>query len=289
MPFISPIDEVIRQRHSCRTYTKTPISSEQVTRLADFAEMLKVGIFGTSLRFALAVATEQDQKSLKGLGTYGLIKNPVGFIIGAAGPGVKNLEDFGYAMESIILYATRLGLGSCWLGGNFTKSSFSRKIETTEEEIVPAVAAIGYAAKDGLYRDWLRRQAKSHTRRPWEELFFYNNLRNPLSEQSEGAYAKPLEMVRLAPSAHNYQPWRVVRDGPLFHFFLQRTRGYGPGSATFILFSMADLQRIEMGISMCHFQLTADELGLKGRWEMKEPAILGPGDMVEYVSTWVCE
>jgi len=41
--------------------------------------------------------------------------------------GDKNLEDFGYLMEEAILFATGLGLGTCWLGGSFTKSGLPKR------------------------------------------------------------------------------------------------------------------------------------------------------------------
>ena len=299
LPFNNPVTEIIRQRYSCRAYSKTPIAPEQAWQLEAFAESITNGPLGTSLRFELVAATEHDRNALRGLGTYGLIKDPVGFIIGAAGEGGKNLEDFGYGMEAIILCATSIGLGTCWLGGNFTKSSFSKKIRATREEIVPAVASIGYAAENSRARDRLRQMARSDTRLPWEALFFRSSSRStlrstqsesaaaPLDEASAGAYAAPLEMLRLAPSSRNTQPWRVIQDGACYHFYLQRTRGYGPGSLASILLGIADLQRTDIGIAMCHFELTAREIGLEGTWEVHEPAIRKPGDTIEYVVTWI--
>ena len=95
--------------------------------------------------------------------------------------------------------------------------------------------------------------------------------------------------MRLAPSASNHQPWRVVEDGDCFHFYLQRTQGYGRGSPAFVLFGVADLQRVDIGIAMCHFELAARELGLEGQWEAHDPALQKPDDTMEYVVTWVGE
>lgn len=140
-----------------------------------------------------------------------------------------------YGMEAIILHATSLGLGTCWLGGNFTKSSFARKIRAAREEIVPAVTATGYAVEGIRTRDWQRRVVKSDRRQPWERLFFRSGAQGesaelPLSQEDAGAYVHPLETVRLAPSSHNAQPWRVVLDSGCYHFCLKRTGLYGPGT-----------------------------------------------------------
>ncbi len=289
--FNRPVTELIRQRYSCRAYDRTPIAAEQARQLAAFAETVTSGPLGASLRFKLAVAHDQDPKALRGLGTYGLIRNPAGFIIGAAGQGEKRLEDFGYGMEAVVLYATSLGLGTCWLGGNFTKSSFAAKIGAAGDEIVPAVASIGYPVEGIRTRDPLRRAAKSDKRLPWEALFFRSSYGDPLAEEEAGAYAVPLAMLRLAPSASNRQPWRVVRndalsDGACYHFYLQRTPGYGRGTLAFALLGLADLQRVDVGIAMCHFELVARESGLEGRWVVDEPDMPILGETTEYVVTW---
>lgn len=286
LPLNGPVTEIIRQRYSSRAYASAPLAPEQAGLLALHAEAVKAGPLGTPLRFTLVAAAEGDSRALRGLGTYGLIKNPAGFIIGTAGQGERNLEDFGYGMEAIVLNATGLGLGTCWLGGNFTRSSFARRIGATGAEIVPAVASVGYAAENNRARDRLRRMARSDTRLPWEALFFRAGSDAPLDAAVAGPYAGPLEMLRLAPSASNRQPWRVVQDGACYHFYLRRSRGYGPGSPAFALLNIADLQRVDMGIAMCHFELTARELGLAGHWVVHEPALAAPLDTGEYVATW---
>ena len=287
--FNNPVSEVISQRYSCRAYDKKPIAGEEAQQLAAFIKTIKAGPLGTPLRFELALALAHDPNALRGLGTYGLIKDPAGFVIGAVGGGEKRLEDFGYGLEAIVLCATDLGLASCWLGGNFTKSSFSRKIKVSKVEIVPAVASIGYPVEGMRARDPLRRKVKSDLRLAWEALFFRANFGTPLPQEAAGVYASPLAMLRLAPSSHNYQPWRVVQDGARYHFYLQRTPGVGPGTLMFILLGAADLQRLEIGIAMCHFDLTAREMGLAGKWIVSEPALQQPVGAVEYVATWVSE
>lgn len=101
-----------------------------------------------------------------------------------------------------------------------------------------------------------------------------------------GDYAIPLEMARLAPSASNKQPWRVVKDGSRWHFYLQRTSGYQ--ERRLVKFStVADLQRIDMGIAMCHFDLSARELGLQGHWKVDEPKIDKPDELTDYIASWL--
>jgi len=288
MIYTKSIIEIITQRFSCRSYLEHPIDDERRRRLADFASLMKRGPFGNLARFELVANDGQDGHALRKLGTYGFIKGATGFIVGALRPGERNLEDFGYLMESILLYATDIGLGTCWLGGTFTKSSFAEKISVCENELVPAVASVGYIAKRPRRVDALiRRGATADRRLPWEQLFFDTRLGAPLRRDAAGDYAAPLEMVRLAPSASNKQPWRIVNNGSAWHFYLQRTPGYRERRLV-RLFTVADLQRIDMGIAMSHFELAACELGLHGRWT-SEGACAEQCEGVEYTVSWVTE
>jgi hypothetical protein len=282
-----PITEVIRQRFSCRAYGTEPIGAELQRQLQDFMRPLRAGPLGSPARFELVAATEQDRQSLKGLGTYGFIQGATGFVVGAAGPGDKNLEDYGYLLEGIVLRATDLGLGTCWLGGTFTKSSFAKKISAQPGELLPAVASVGYIERPEAVRDTLFRQRLGANHRlPWTSQFFNEQFGSALAPETAGAYAAPLEMARLAPSASNRQPWRVVKAGPLWHFYLQRSPGYRQGFLSRLM-KVDDIQRVDMGIAMCHFQLAADQAGLGGRWVLANPGLPLPYELTEYTVTWV--
>lgn len=284
MRFSRSVMEIIQERYSCRRYLKTSIDAKKLDDLADFITANSNGPFGSSIRFELIAATKTDSKALRGLGTYGFIKNPTGFIIGAMGEGKKNLEDFGYAMEHIILFATDIGLGTCWLGGSFTKSRFAKKIAAGKNETVPAVASVGHIA-EGSDKDPIRQRIEGDRRYAWEKLFFNQVFGTPLSHEEAGGYATPLEMVRLGPSASNKQPWRIVKGDDSWHFYIQRTPGY-QNNWTAKLLNVADMQRLDAGIAMCHFELAANELDLAGKWKVEEPPIAKPDEQLEYIASW---
>jgi nitroreductase len=281
------LQETIRERYSVRSYREEPITGETQARLLASLAALEHGPLGSKIRLGLIAATREDRAALRGLGTYGFIKNPAGFITGAVEAADHAMEDFGYMMEQAVLEATALGLGTCWLGGSFTKSSFAEKTGRRTNEIIPAVVATGYARSDAQARDWLRRGARADTRLPWESMFFDGSFRQPLASSAQASgYAPALEMVRLAPSASNKQPWRILKDGSRWHFYCQRTPGYGLGSWYFSLLRLADLQRLDVGIAMCHFALTAQELGLPGAWAVADPGLEILDDNTLYIATW---
>jgi nitroreductase len=89
-------------------------------------------------------------------------------------------------------------------------------------------------------------------------------------------------MVRVAPSGSNRQAWRIVRgrSGKDFHLFMERTKKLS------IRFVKSDTHRIDMGIAMCHFELAAKELGLKGAWIKKKPPDINTLAAWEYIASW---
>ncbi len=283
MLFNKPLTDIIRQRKSIRSYTDAPIEEEKKEALKKFLSANTTGPFGTKSRFIFITATAQDKESLKGLITYGMIKNPMGFIIGAVEKKHHNLEDFGYLMEKNILMTTDLGLGTCWLGGTFSSSRFAQKIALQNNEALPAVTPVGYAVPKITAIDSVIRNASgADNRKPWNSIFFKND--QPLSIEEAGRYDTPLEMVRLAPSANNFQPWRIIKESEtnIFYFYIKRVPGLKQLS-----FMKSDLQRVDIGIAMCHFSLVAEEKGLKGVWEISDPHLKGMADKLEYTATWV--
>ena len=149
---------------------------------------------------------------------------------------------------------------------------------------MPAISPLGYPTpKRSVTDSIIRWSAGSRNRRPWHQLFFHESFEMALTDEVAGRYLDPLEMLRLGPSASNRQPWRVVKEQgrDVFHFYLRRSKGYDK------LIQAVDLQRIDMGIAMSHFELTARELGLGGRWEQMWPSLSPLPERTEYVRSWI--
>lgn len=285
--YSQPVPDLIRRRFSCRSFAPEPIGALERKQLEEALAAAARGPLGSPLRFGLVAATAEDNQSLRGLGTYGFIRGATGFIIGAAPQSKFFLEDYGYRLEEIVLLAADLGLGTCWLGGTFTQSGFAGKISHAKGEVIPAVVAVGRIADPKrAWREDLRRLAGADRRLPWEILFFQDSFAAPLTREAAGPFAEPLEMVRLGPSGSNKQPWRILRAGNAWHFYLQRTKGYRTGFFQRIL-RLSDIQRIDIGIAMCHFERAAQELGLPGEWAVREPAVNKPDASTEYIVSWM--
>ena len=280
------VKTLVDARYSCRTYEKKFLDDKILSSIKEFINSMGPGPFGNSPRFDVVAASENDTAALKDLGTYGFIKNTPAYLVGAIEKKPGSDEDYGYLMEKVLLHFTDIGLGSCWLGGSFTKSTFAERISVKSEEYVPAVAAVGHIAqKPRLIDGVIRFGVGAKKRKPWEDIFFNGNDETPLTMNDAGVFKVPLEMLRLAPSASNKQPWRIVKEkgSDTYHFFLTRTKGYDKQIKRW---KMADLQRVDMGIAMSHFEMACKEMKLKGTWIEEEPGEDLFSSETEYVITW---
>ena len=284
MDFSRSVTDIIRERTSRRTYVKQKFEEETRERVLnllknqDFESPFSK--FVGKIRFELIAVPEFDPRERKNLGTYGFIKGAQYFIVGAVEKSKYNREHFGYILETIILAATDIGLGTCWLGGFFNKSLFSAKINCKSEEIVPAITPIGYSVKRKIREKITRTVIRANKRFAWEKLFFESNFNSPVSRENLGEYTTLLESVRLAPSASNQQPWRVVKEfnKKIFHFFIVKSKsGMGLRYMKF--------RRLDIGIAVSHFDLTAKELGVEGTWVFEEPFISESDDYL-YIISW---
>ena len=273
-----PSEQIIKARNSVRTYNGISLSEEDRTKIMSYANALS-NPFGVQVTFRFL--EKNNELSSEKLGTYGVIKGTKLFI-GATVPDCQfALEALGYDFEKLILYATSLGLGTCWLAGTFNRSGFAAAMGVKENELFPAVSAIGYPAeKRSLTESIFRKTLKSSQRKERDQLFYNNDFSTPLSIIDAGEYAQPLEMLRLAPSSSNKQPWRVVRSNHMYHFYEEKAPGYSDKLSF-------DLQRVDVGISVCHFHLTALENGLTGKFEKHEDTTIGTPENTHYIFSWI--
>ena len=273
------IRQAILQRKSIRTYKDEPISQELKEKLKNYIADVS-SPFKPRTRFVMLDTDEMRGRTK--LGTYGVISGARTFICGITEDVFRYEENLGYAFENIILYATSLGLGTCWLGGTFNRANFAKAAGLKENELIPVVTPVGYPKeKRNLIDSALVKGAGSINRKDWSELFFDGDFGKPLKRETDPKIAEVLDMVRIAPSASNKQPWRIVKSGQLYHFYLSRTPGYRA------LLSF-DIQRLDIGIAMCHFELMIRELGLNGKWIDEDPGI-NLEKNTEYIISYIVE
>jgi len=275
-----PIEEAVRKRYSVRNYNNQEIEETKRKAIEVFVYSLD-NPFGKRVNFYFL-----DNKVLKNtekLGTYGVIKGATQYIGTTIKLEPMALEALGYEFETVILYLAHIGIGTCWLGGTFDRKGFANAMNIGEDEIFPIISPYGYAAeKKHIKEIAMRKLIKADHRKEWEQLFYKHDFQSPLFKKEAGDLEFPLEMLRLAPSASNKQPWRVLVKDNVCHFYEYKSPGY---SAVFSY----DIQRVDMGIAAAHFDFAVKEKKLIGHFETKcQPELKSPDNM-EYVFSWIRE
>lgn len=271
-----PIVETIKKRCSVRTYQDKELEPDVREMLQSYMDNLE-NPFGMQVKKYIIdkkLASEGEK-----LGTYGVIKGASTFM-GISVPD-KDLAHVaaGYEFENLILEATALGLGIVWLAATFNREGFASAMGVPKDELFPAISPVGYpAAKRSLTESLMRTAMRSSSRKEWNTLFYLDNFQTPLHKDESGDYAEPLEMLRLAPSDKNTQPWRVLKASNSYHFFVTYKSGISRGEEI--------IKRVDAGIALSHFHQTVLELGLKGCFKQTEPENIELPQNTYYITSW---
>ena len=256
---------LIASRRSVRTFSDEELKGDVLSAITECVAG-ETNPFGVEVEFRLLDAKKHG------------LSSPV--IVGEkyylAAKAKKGSEiAYGYSFEYALLYALSLGVGSVMLGSSLNRAAFEKAMDVKEDEVMFVASPLGYIAQKMSIREGLMRKGvKADERLAFDKLFFENNFATPYSKDDELKSA--FEAVRLAPSAVNKQPWRAVVDGDKVHFFEAKTMKSN---------ALGDLQKVDMGIALCHFDLAMKESGVNGRFEISDPHLpLSSG--VEYIMTY---
>jgi len=272
--FDKPIDVLIKERKSTRHYDDRQVSADHVETLQSLLDQLTCDDY----RFVIA---DYSMKKGEKISTYGLIKNAKKFIYAISDKNIGSdrvkSTQFGYDFEKIILKATDLGIDTCWMGMSYNEKQVLNTLKTNDKERLIMATPIGYRKKSSIQDSLTRRIVGAHKRKNNNKIFYDRELNKELVNFREG-YEHVLNMVRLAPSAGNVQPWRIVQTGDGYDFYLKPAKFYDKMKDKRVDFSYND-----MGIAKLHFEIATEASGLEGQWIHKKDEI---SKALEYLFSW---
>lgn len=236
---MNDLDKIILERKSVRSFDKQrPLSANEV-------ETLRKAIADSQSPFGGKVSIELKEFALEGPfkpGTYGTISGASWYFLMGTDSSEEARLTLGFRMEQVVLKATSMGLGTCWVAGTFKDTVFAKAAEFAPATPLQVVMPVGYPAeKKRLLERIARASLGSAKRKPMDDLFI-------VGENS--TFYEPLEMMRLAPSSTNSQPWRAMADGDTVYFY-------------YVNKSKASI--LDLGIGLSHFYLAAKEKGINGQ------------------------
>ena len=256
-----PIDvkETIKKRVSTRSFLEKSLTNYDRIKLMDFYKTL-TNPFGVDVKVQY-ISKEKGAENVQ-LGTYGTIKGAKDFLAITVKNEAFAMEAVGYQFENLILYATDIGLGTVWLAATFSRKDFENIMKISNDDLFPCICPIGYPAeKRSFVEKIMRASLGSKNRKAWNKLFYLNDFNQALSEIDAGKFEIALEMLRLAPSSTNAQPWAVVKEGDNIHFFCNYKNNISD--------DMKKIKHLDLGIALSHFHQTAMSEGLDGKFEIQ--------------------
>lgn len=215
------IEEIIKKRHSVRSYTSKEIEKEKIDILNELINDINPK---ENLHIQLIINDPDVFDKYGGfILQYGKLHNCKNYIA-LIGKKDDNLleEKCGYNGEKLVLKATELGLNTCFVAGTYKKKYVTANI--SEDEELVCVIALGYGETNGNVR-----KSKSI-----EEVTD--------SKEYPDWFEKGIEYALLAPTALNQQKFKLNYLGDNVVEAITLT---GPKS------------KIDIGIVKYHFELGA--------------------------------
>lgn len=272
------VKEVIKRRISNRTYEERSLTEEDKKKLLEFNSTL-TNPFGVEVKVQY-ISKEKGADDIQ-LGTYGTIKGAKDFLAITVKDQPYAMEAIGYQFENLVLYATDMGIGTVWLAGTFKRKDFINAIEIGEDDLFPCICPLGYPAQKQSFLEKITKASLgSKKRKDWDKLFFLDDFTKALTKADAGIYEDALEMLRLAPSATNSQPWAVVKEGNKFHFFCNYKNTLND--------DVKKIKHIDIGIALSHFHQTAMSKGLNGNLQIEDIGFSIPDNM-HYVLSYIAD
>lgn len=181
--------ELMKERHSVRSYTEKKMEGEVQEKLKDFIDACNKES-GLHMQLVLDEPKAFDS-FMAHYGKFNGVKNYIA-VVGKKGEDLD--EKCGYYGEKVVLYAQSLGLNTCWVA--LTYSKIKSAFEIGKDEKLCLVIAIGYGSTQG----------KAHQSKSKESVM-----------QADGNvpewFERGVEAALLAPTAMNQQKFVFTLKG----------------------------------------------------------------------------
>ena len=156
--------KVVEKRRSIRRYKSKPVSDDLIKEVLESAKVAPSA--GNRQPCHFIVVKDGETKKVLELRDWAL-EAPV-IIVGCTDPSLSprwHLVDFAIAFEHIILAATNLGLGTCWMG-RLEAETIEKVLSIPETVKVVAITPLGYPAET----------PEPKTRKPLSEMVHYERF-----------------------------------------------------------------------------------------------------------------
>ena len=253
--------DLMRARHSCRSFQTRKLTeadhSELMESVSKYLAEPKIG--KSPIRFEYISAPL----------TVWPVVNATEFLVAIAPAAYNRLSviDVGRSLQKVVMDATRMGLGTCWIGPGADHASIKQQLGkrfNPEKDHIICVLGVGYKSNYiPLFIRIFNRQMSTN-RLPLSELFFADStFTTPLDVDATpfNSFGRNYEICQWSPSSYNGQTTRcaAVTDekGALksFDFYAATaSQYYAP---------------VALGIWAANWEMGCAALGLQGHFTVR--------------------
>lgn len=252
--------ENIEKRISTRNYLEAEMSDAEQEAVKQILDQEYKNLFGHVMDIELVDQKFMRKNKVKRVGTYGVVTGRPNYIFAGIENDNHAYIDYGYVIERIVLDLTAKDFQTCWMGGTFSRKTLFKLYKLPNKVTIPAVVTVGKKSEKKSFVQNLM-GSNYHNRKPFESIFYDKQLNSPLKPEAAGVFKEPLEALRLAPSAVNGQPWRVILEDNKLHFYCESN-------------VMIPMKYVDMGIGFSHFDYMREKKEIEGNWEVLEKSNL---------------
>lgn len=186
--------DVIQRRKSIRKYANRPVEHEKLERILTAAQLAPSWRNGQCWKFIVVTDPMKKQALIRctTLFNQSWMGSEYAIIVACGDPrrsGSRNnqpyyMVDVAIAMEHLVLAATDLGLGTCWIGG-FEESKVKELLHIPDEYRVVAMTPLGYPAEsEGIVGKITKSLIGSYNRKPLSAIYSMNQWSEPWSNET---------------------------------------------------------------------------------------------------------
>lgn len=149
------IMECIKVRRSVRKYKDSPVDWDKIVQILDAGKFAPSAGNIQNWKFIVVRKDEVREKLAEAASAQEWMKQaPVHIVVagepekakrfyGTRGERLYTIQNCSAVVENMLLVATELGLGSCWVGA-FDESRVKRALNMVEDAVPQAIITIGY-------------------------------------------------------------------------------------------------------------------------------------------------
>jgi nitroreductase len=183
-------DQILRRRRSTRSFESRPVNEKDIISIVEAARLAPSACNSQTWRFVTVTRREIIRKicheAMRPVIPNRWLEQAPLVVVGCSqldvianriGSGVTGIEyyqiDLGIAMEHMVLKATELGIGTCWIGW-FDESTLKEILKIPKKIKVSALLAVGYPKDES---------SGKRKRKPLEKIVFSEKWGQPIQEK----------------------------------------------------------------------------------------------------------